>query len=399
MVIQRFRPLFSGQGEQVELLCRVLARRGVEATILTSAYADPTSTDTCEGYRVVRLKAAPRRQGHTDPSRLHGPVFGARVLGYLVTHGGFDVVHVHALTDALYTSWLWCRARRRPLVFEMTLVGADDAVSIMAARDTLASLRRSIFRRCDGYVAISPALEARCREAGLPPDRVRGLPQGVDVTRFRPAEDRRAHRARLGLPASGPVLVFVGSLIHRKGIDVLVRAWEGIHAARPDAHLVLVGQNTFGAGSAEAGFLEAQKARLPSAAAQHVHELGVRPDVSDVLRAADLFVFPSRREGFGTAMIEAMASGLPCIVAEQPGITDFVFRGEGGSGIVVPQDDDRAVTRAALELLTSPERAAAMGLEARRRAVDEFDIEHIADRYVAYYADLIAAARGRRAGR
>lgn len=400
MVIQRFRPLFSGQGEQVELLCRVLARRGIEPTIITSAYSQPTSTEECEGYRVVRLKSiSPRLVRPGGFSRLHGPAFGTRVLAHLLRDGRFDVVHVHALTDALYTSWLWCRVRRRPLLFEMTLVGTDDPIAVRESRDTFAATRAALFGRCDGYVAISPALEAKYREAGLDARRVRVLPQGVDISRFRPADDRPARRAALGLPEMGPVLMFVGSLIQRKGIDVLLKAWPSIHEAHPDAHLVLIGQNRFAHDPDADEFLNNQMAMLPSAAAGHVHQFGVRSDVSEALRAADLFVFPSRREGFGTVMIEAMACGLPCIVASQPGITDFIFDQEIDSGIVVPQDDDLAIARAARDLLANPARAAAMGRAARTRAVAQFDIEHIADRYIEYYTDLIAAAGGRRAGR
>ena len=236
MVIQRFRPAFSGQGEQLELLCQVLGGRGLTPTIITCGNERSITEEQLDGYRVVRLcPAMPLGATFGLGPRARGPAFASRTFGYLSSQRAFDLVHVHALTDALYTSWLWCRWHRKPLLFEMTLMGADDPVSVMASPNRAAGLRRAIFRRCDGYVAISPALEHKYREAGFPRDRVRVVPQGVDIGRFRPAGDRASVRQQLHLPATGPLLILVGSLIHRKGIDVLLRAWQAIHTASPSA--------------------------------------------------------------------------------------------------------------------------------------------------------------------
>ena len=377
MVIQRFRPMFSGQGEQLELLCQVLARRGLELTIVTPGHG-PTVTEEIDRYRVVRLRPD-MPLGVRVGGRGHGPAFAIRTLGYLSTHPVFDLVHVHALTDALYASWLWCRWHRKPLLFEMTLIGADDPVSVMASRNRLAGLRRALFRRCDGYVAISPALEQRYREAGFPEDKVRVVAQGVDVGRFRPVEDRAGVRRQLHLPATGPLLIFVGSLIHRKGIDVLLRAWRDVHAAWPDAHLLLVGRDHFDDDTKATAFLADRLAGLPGGAADHVRQLGVRDDVDRLLQGADLFVFPSRQEGFGTVMIEAMACGLPSIVTELPGITDFIFGDDGEAGTVVAQEDHRAIVSAVHDTLSDPARATQIGRRARSRVVNHFDIERIAD--------------------
>ena len=221
MVVQRFRPAFSGQGEQLELLCRVLARRGLEPTIITPGHERRTTEEQLDGYRVVRLRSdMPLRVTLGLGARARGPAFASRTLSFLFARRTFDLVHVHALTDALYASWLWCRWSRKPLLFEMTLMGADDPPSVMATSNRLARLRQAIFRRCDGYVAISPALEEQYHGAGFPRDRVRLVPQGVDIHQFRPVEDRVELRRQLGLPETEPVLILVGSLIRRKGIDL-----------------------------------------------------------------------------------------------------------------------------------------------------------------------------------
>ena len=97
MVIQRFRPSFSGQGEQLELLCQVLARRGFEPTIITCGHEGAVSEEQLDGYRVVRLRPdRPRGVAFGRGSGAFGPAFASRTFGYLSAQPAFDLVHVHA---------------------------------------------------------------------------------------------------------------------------------------------------------------------------------------------------------------------------------------------------------------------------------------------------------------
>lgn len=396
MVIQRLRPLFSGQGVQVEELCRELARRDVAATILTAGHGRNPPWENVDGYRIRRLRAdIPWLSPRLRPGRFRSEIFGVRAFIWLMLHGWrTQVLHAHTLSDALYSSWLFARLRGIPLIFEMTLMGTDDALSFADNRNRFSRLRNRIFRRCDGHVAISPALARAYEQAGLPREKMRLIPQGVDIERFRPPEGAVAHREGLGIPVHGAVVVFVGSLIERKGIDLLLAAWEKVHANWPDATLVMVGRNEFADDPAAAAFLEDHLGRLSESALRQVLQAGVRPDVEEYLRAADAFAFPSRREGFGTVMIEAMATGLPCVVAELPDITDYIFAADGSTGRIVPQDDADALARELCLLLADPDRAATMGAAARRRAAERFSMTQVADDYLDFYAGLAAARDG-----
>lgn len=390
MVIQRFRPYFSGQGVQVEELCKALAPRGVECTVITAVHGRHVSVEKAGNYLIRRLRCdipgVPATKGST---RVRGPVFALRTLAYLARRR-FDVVHVHALTDALYAAWLLTRLRRVALIFEMTLLGSDDPPSARDSSNRLRRLRYAIYRRCDAYVAISPALAERYRQAGLPDERLRVIPQAVDTRRFSPPADKRAVRRELGLPEEGPLVIFVGSLIRRKGIDTLLTAWSRIHAAEPLAHLLLLGRDP-SEDPGERRLLDEALETLSPGAASGLIRLGVRSEVERYLQAADVFAFPSRREGFGTVMVEAMACGLPCVVAEIPGITDFIFA--GGDGIVVPQESPGALAEAVVELLRNPERVRAMGEAARRRAAERFAVERIVDAYLQLYGSLVQDRR------
>lgn len=390
MVIQRFRPSFGGQGVQVESLCTALSERGIEPTVYTANPGDAPALEQMDGYRVRRLRTDFSGRGP------HWPAFGARVHRAL-RRDRPNLVHVHGLTDALYAGWLYCRTARKPLVFEMTLLGVDEPGAIDSNPARLRWLRRRLYRRADAYVAMSRAFEPSYAESGLPAERLHIIPQGVDTTRFQPAgEPEQAEaRAALDLPPGTPVVTFVGSLIERKGIDVLLQAWPAVRALHGTATLALAGPGEL-AGAAT----EKAMAAMSAADRASVRRLGRRDDIDVVLAAADAFVFPSRREGFGTVIIEAMATGLPCVVAELPGITDYIFEHPASSpsaaiadtdGIVVQQNDPRALAAALAAILTAPMLGAAIGTRARERAVAAFDLGAIADRYIELYGELCAA--------
>lgn len=395
MVIQRFRPSFSGHGVQVESLCAALSARSVAPTIYTAKANGAPALEQMDGYRVERLRAD--LGGHGP----HWPAFAARV--YLALRRDRpDIVHVHALTDALYAGWLYCRTARKPLVFEMTLMGVDDPGSVEFNRARPRWLRRHLYRQADAFVAMSRAFEISYEERGLPARRLHVIPQGVDTARFRPATEqvRAEARAALDLPTATPVVTFVGSLIERKGIDILLQAWPTVRALHGTATLALVGPGDLAVGPSEAAL-----AAMSDADRASLRLLGRRDDIDVVLAAADAFVFPSRREGFGTVIIEAMATGLPCVVAELPGISNYIFEhatdtplsaGIDTDGIVVEQDNAPAVAAALDAILANPGLAATIGANARARAVAGFELGAIADRYVELYRELREGRHDRR---
>lgn len=142
-------------------------------------------------------------------------------------------------------------------------------------------------------------------------------------------------------------------------------------------------------------------AGLSADVAATVSQIGLRSDPERYLGAADVFALPSRREGFGTAIIEAMACSLPPIVARLEGITDYIFStsvrpqsSSTGDGIVVPQEDPQALAAAVIALLSDRARAIEIGRIARQRALTHFDLHRVvAPAYDAVYAAALERRR------
>jgi glycosyltransferase involved in cell wall biosynthesis len=159
---------------------------------------------------------------------------------------------------------------------------------------------------------------------GAPHRRVVAIPNGVDLTRFRPVtplDERSKLRYELGIDVDDQVLLFAGNICYRKGVDVLIAAWQQITQKHPKARLLLVGSRLDAAnleispGFRNQDFIDQiDEAIRQSARPERVVFCGNVPDIERYMRAADIFVFPSRMEGMPNVIPEAMASGLATIM-------------------------------------------------------------------------------------
>ena len=173
-----------------------------------------------------------------------------------------------------------------------------------------------------------------------------------------------------------PQLLFIGRLVHEKGLDAVLGALQPLFARRPDLHLVVAGDGPL------RPQLEAQ-AQAPGLAGRVRFIGAVAPDVvQDLLTAASLVIVPSRVEGFGLVALEAAAMGRPVIASDAGGLPEVVEHER--TGLVVPGGDASAFVRAIGRLIDDPDDARRMGAQARMRALTSFDWQ----RHVRAYDDL-----------
>jgi glycosyltransferase involved in cell wall biosynthesis len=222
---------------------------------------------------------------------------------------------------------------------------------------------------------------------GIPANRVRRIPNGVDTDVFHPASpaERQSLRQRLRLPAT-PVAVYTGRLVTYKGLPSLLRAWRSV----PDGVLVLVGE-----GGADVHACEHELREFVDAHAlrERVRFAGPVDRVDEWLRAADLFVFPTENEAFGLSLVEAMACALPCITTRVGGLRDFVADGE--NAMAVPPGDDAALAAAISTLIGDAAHRESLGRAARHTVVERFSMAAVAGSYAALIDELcVPMARG-----
>ncbi|MGH8244834.1 MAG: glycosyltransferase family 4 protein, partial [Gammaproteobacteria bacterium] len=240
-----------------------------------------------------------------------------------------------------------------------------------------------LFRLVDGFICVSPPIREDVLSLGLPGDRITVIPSGLDTRRFRPPtnEERVAARANLSLRDDEAMILSVGRLHPVKAYADLVRTAAGTPIS-PTVRFVVVGDGP------ERARLRRLAQGLPNV--QFVGGVD-RLQVINYLHAADMFVMPSVdlpgvREGTPTAVLEAMACGLPIVCTDSGGLGHVVRDGE--NGLVFSQRDVRGLRAALQRLLASPELRRRFG-ERNATLVRERDWRRTADRVTAFYEHIL----------
>jgi glycosyltransferase involved in cell wall biosynthesis len=326
---------------------------------------------------VKLLRAMPRRY-YSGAKKAVADRHAARLLA----SGGFDMFHgwsgdaVRSLRVAARAgipsvleipTWHRNKGKRKPDV-TMSERQRDEAPIPIRWLNSLLVTRQQVmeeYHLATLLLVLSEKARETFRIAGLPEDRLFMMHRGVDPERFSPAA---------ALPERFRA-IFVGTLLRRKGVPLLLEAWR--EAALPDAELELVGSIQPEVKSAIERFAD-KTVLFPG----HVR------DVAAHLRMASVHVFPSELEGSAKATYEAAACGLPQITTREAG--DVVIDGE--TGWVIPAKDLSALVGALRAAHGDRSRLAAMGRAARRRVLDHFTWNHFRERLSLAYA---TAMKGR----
>ena len=379
MVTGAYHPEISSGGEQCRHIAQQLRGRAAVQVLTTSVDPSLARYDTIEGIKVTRIRVDVR----SGISKLRAFRRMAIDLFNLVRHS--DIVHLHGYSTKNVLVTAIAKMFRKPIVMSLHTAGFDEPAAI----ERHGSLALWAFLSADLYLSVSPGLVDTYLSAGMPVERILLVPNGIDIDRFTPAsaEEQRALRVMLGLPIDRPVIVFVGFFSSDKQPRVLFDAWRRSPA---ESVLMFVGathSSYFEVDEAIRPAMEAEAGR--AGVADRLKFVGVTHDVPSHLRAADLFVLPSKREGLPVALLEAMACGLPCVASRLPGSTEAIID-DGSNGVLVAPGDVAALTTAIGTLLADHDLRRRLGTAARATIAHRYASGGVADRWLEAY-DLIPA--------
>jgi glycosyltransferase involved in cell wall biosynthesis len=303
-----------------------------------------------------------------------------------------DVLHIHSLYLYPQLSAAW-HAARLAVPYVVSIHGALDPYIRRRGRARKALVTALAQGRIlDRAAALHVTADAEAALiSGVASDTPREvIPAGLDVARFDGESDSFEHfRSERLAGHRGPVVLNVGRIAAKKGLDSLIRAFPSVLAEIRNAHLVIAGPDDEGLVPG----LEALAAEL--GIARQVTFLGMldRAGVVGALRCAQVWALPSHTENFGIAVVEAMAAGLPVVITPEVNIANDVSK--AGAGIVT-KGDPAAFAKAIVSLLSDERTRRAIGGRAREYA-RRYDWASIGPELVGMYQR--AAAPGGSAGR
>jgi glycosyltransferase involved in cell wall biosynthesis len=375
----------------VELLKRLRAQ-DVDVEVLTSSYRG-LGDQSFEGIPVHRFRYFPARwenltHDEAAPDRMRRSLlyklapaffvlFGVIAAWRLARRRRYDIIHIHWPLPLALLGWAAARASGAPRV---TLFYGVELRLVARAFPALRGFLRWAIRRSERVVAISRYTADEVR--ALVARDVEVIPYTYELAAAPQRVDREEVRE--------PTILFVGRLVERKGVPVLVDAVAELRGETP-ARLVIVGDGP------ERAAIERRAAERGIADA-----VEVRGQVSDeallgAYAGADVFVLPAivdsrgDTEGLGVVLLEAMNFGLPVVGSAVGGILDIVVPGE--SGMLVPPGDSAALADALRRLLGDPALARRLGDAGRERVRTHFSWARIVSRWIQLYRSLVPASR------
>lgn len=245
-------------------------------------------------------------------------------------------------------------------------------------------LSNRISSRCSHRVlALTEAVRQEFISQGGSARKTVVVPGPVDVERFATVAGDGV-REKLGLTDSDIVLTAVGHAVPVKGWDVLVRVFSQLAVDSSNLHLLLVGSTS---SPEEAAFAESLRSMAAETGClERVHMLGHRCDIAEILKASSVFVFPSRSDGQGLALVEAMAAALPCVAARVGGVPDVATDGE--NALLFERENVQDLTGRLRKLIEDEPLRRQLAFEASRRA-EAFSMKVYTDTLLACYRSLL----------
>jgi glycosyltransferase involved in cell wall biosynthesis len=304
----------------------------------------------------------------------------------LIRRERFAVVHTHCSKAGLIGRVAAHLARTPVVVHTFHILAAHEGLSAPRRRAYL-FLERRVRRYAHRYVSVAPRLAREAVEQRLvPAGAVVVVPSAVDLQSI-PTDDDRSVRAELGIPDRAEVVGTVGRIVAQKAPLDFVRMCGLIQRVRPDVVFVMVGDTTL-----ESGGLEEETRLEAERLGVRILFTGFRADAPRVAATFDVYVVPSRYEGLGRALTEAMASGRPVVATAVNGVPDLVE--PGVTGLLAGAGDVAELAQAAVWLLEHPDEAAMMGEQARDRVRSHFATETMCRALDELYAELLGLPVG-----
>jgi glycosyltransferase involved in cell wall biosynthesis len=289
-----------------------------------------------------------------------------------------QLLHAHNFVPNYYAATSVLGLRAAPV-----LVGTSHDMGMRLAQRKLRFMYKSSLLRTARVAMVGQQVHDRFVDAGFV-DRARAqtVLNGVAVERFEVTSDKRsAARRRLGVEETDLVIGAVGRFVALKNHALLIAAFARLAADMPSLKLVLIGY-----GALEDTLKEQVRA---CGLERRIVFTGQQPDVAALIPGFDIFAMPSRTEGLSIALLEAAATGLPIVATAVGGNVEIIQHGK--TGLLVPSDDEAALTQALAQVAGDAALRKALGSAAKQWVQANASIQAMCNTYDGFYLQSLAS--------
>ena len=347
-------------------------KHGLDVKVLTFQMSPLSSLrDTVDGIPVIRMRLP----------KLKMPGMAEIILlCYLLKyHSDYDIIHNHVFSTYTLVCSFVSRLFQKSVIVKFANSGnRNDLLHESQRLPWLSKYFRKTLCNLDAVIAICNIIQKELRQQGVLDNRLHLIPNGVETDVFTPSERmlNQKYRKELGLPAGAIIILRVGTLLSKKGMGILLEAWDSLALKFPDLMLLSVGGDN----------LPKELEQVKSYWDGRVKLVFNVENILPYYQVSDIFVLPSFIEGLSNALIEAQACGLPSVVSKVGGNPEVVIHGDNGL-VVEPGKADKL--EAALAILVNDQGTREqMGNRARELSA-RYDMSNVVQQYITLYQQLV----------
>ncbi len=387
MIVYRFPPVFAGGAIQaIELSKALRSKYNIDSIFITANLSNSKKYDYYNNFKVVRFKTK-------DFGRFNYFKFAFKVCLFLLFNKNkYDIIHVHSIRPFYFLIRLIAFLLKKPFVISLTLMGHDDPVSVKN-KSFLWKLEGLLYKTYDKIICSSTALMKSCITNKL--NNIILIPCiiscGDKDSIFKPIqsiEEKIKIKKSLNIPLNKYIVTFVGHIQERKGSDILFKAWKLLVNENFPGILLLVGP--YNKHYPNKDFNNLFKDFFSNSKKYNIIFTGNvnHEDVAKYLKISDCFVFPSRREGFGMVVVEAMACGVPVITSFLPDITTDIIE-HNKNGLIIYDITPEKLADQIKYLYKNKESSINLSNNSIKTAIEKFSAPIIAQKHVNLYETIL----------
>lgn len=380
-LLRGFYPEIGGIANHSHELSKCLAQHGVPLSVVCNSYNGCPRFEQVDGFEIHRMPLSKGPVNSISRASYHS----MGLLWLIRNQSKYNILQCHSLfSGTLLGISAKKLAKNKKLVVTVHMADKFSEVDGLKKKP-LAHIRLGLLSEVDHFATVNPFVPEELRSIGIPEEKISHIPNGViipDEASYNPSVKQK-YRKLLGLDAE-KIVVSVGRLSAEKNLDILLHAWKRISVEEPMAHLLILGSG----GDFRNVEAEIRQLSVDLKLNESVHFMGHVDDVLSYLLAADVFVLISSSEGMSNALLEAMAAGIGIITSDVPGNAHLISNEK--TGLLVRPNQVAETVTALNRFLKEPRLCESFGKAVRQKAMDEYSINSVAERYIELYRRVLS---------